>query len=95
MEIPVLIEPLPGTGFRASSGEPLAIVVEGATREDVLGRFKAIVEEKLRTGPRIVTVKVEAKVHPLSEFAGMFSDSDPAVQEWLEVMRQQRDVYDE
>jgi hypothetical protein len=29
MEIPILIEPIPGAGFRASSGAPFAIVVEG------------------------------------------------------------------
>jgi hypothetical protein len=95
MEIPVLIEPIPGIGFRASSGEPFAIVVEGATPEDALSRFKSGVAEKLRDGVRVASVEVPTTHHPLSEFAGIFDESDPIVQEWLEIMRQQRDVYDE
>lgn len=95
MEIPVLIEPVPGVGYRASGGEPFAIVVEGATPEDALARFKDGVAEKLRDGVRVTSVAVPATPHPLSEFAGMYSDADPLVQEWLEIIRQQRDVYDE
>ena len=32
MKIAVLIEPVPGNGFRAKGGEPLAMSAEGATR---------------------------------------------------------------
>ena len=95
MEIPVLIEPVPGNGFRAASGEPFAIVAEGTTPEDALDRFKRSLAAKLSNGARVIPVDVPTARHPLSEFAGMFSDSDPVVQEWLEIIRQQRDVYDE
>jgi hypothetical protein len=95
MEIPVLIEPVPGAGFRVSGGEPFAIVAEGATEEDALKQFKKGVADRLRDGVRITTVDVPATPHPLAEFAGIFNDSDPIVQEWLEIMQQQRDVCDE
>lgn len=95
MEIPVLVEPVPGAGFRVSGGEPFAIVAEGATEEDALHQFKKSVADRLRDGVRITTVNVPATPHPLTEFAGIFSDSDPIVQEWLEIMREQRDVSDE
>jgi predicted RNase H-like HicB family nuclease len=95
MQIPVLIEPVSGNGYRASGGEPFAIVVEGATPEDALGRFKEGIAARLRDGARVTAVEVPAASHPLSEFAGIFSDADPIVQEWLEIIRQQRDVYDE
>jgi hypothetical protein len=52
--------------------------------------------EKLRDGVRVASVEVPASpAHPLSEFAGIFDEADPIVQEWLEIMRQQRDAYDE
>jgi hypothetical protein len=36
MQIPVLIEPINGNGYRASGGAPLAVVVEAPTREEAL-----------------------------------------------------------
>jgi hypothetical protein len=95
MDIPVLIEPIPGSGYRASGGEPFAIVVEGATPEDALARFKDQMATKLRNGASVASVEVPAARHPLAEFAGIFSDQDPIVHEWLEIIREQRDVYDE
>lgn len=32
MQIPILIELLPGTGFRSRGGEPFALSADGATR---------------------------------------------------------------
>jgi hypothetical protein len=96
MEIPVLIEPIPGSGYRASGGEPFAIVVEGPTREEALARFKGQIASRLSNGASVASVEVPAAAsHPLAEFAGMFSNDDPLVQEWLEIIRQQRDVYDD
>ena len=86
MEIPVLIEPIPGSGYRASGGVPFAIVVEGATPEDALTLFKSSVAEKLRNGVRVTSVKVPISKHPWAEFAGMFDPADPIVQEWLDTM---------
>ena len=40
MDFSVLIEPVPGAGYRVSGCEPFAIVVEGATPEDAISRWK-------------------------------------------------------
>jgi hypothetical protein len=29
--------------------------------------------------------------HPLSQFAGIFDENDPIVQQWLEIIREQRE----
>jgi hypothetical protein len=89
MEIPVLIEPVDGNGFRASSGEPFAIVVEGATREDVLARFKAHVAMKLRDGASVASIEVKNE-HPWAKAIGIYDKSDPLVQEWLDLIEQNR-----
>jgi hypothetical protein len=92
MDIPVLIEPIPGVGYRARGVEPFSIVVEGATPEDALSRFKGRLSEKLSNGARIATVPLPNSDHPWAKFAGMFDENDPVVQEWLQIMREQRDA---
>jgi hypothetical protein len=58
MEIPVLIEPIPGSGYRATGGSPFGFVVEGATPEAALDRLKDAITTKLRNGAIVVTIDV-------------------------------------
>ncbi|MDZ4657417.1 MAG: hypothetical protein SH868_07535 [Bythopirellula sp.] len=83
MQIPVLIEQMPGNGYRARSGEPFALVAEGTTPEDALAQFRNRVSEKLRDGACITSIEIQAEEHPWLPFAGMYQQSDPLVQEWL------------
>jgi hypothetical protein len=89
MDIPVLIEPISGSGFRATGGEPFAIVVEGATAEEALARFKDRVESKLRNGATIASVEVSNE-HPWAKSFGIFDPADPIVQEWRQIMEENR-----
>jgi hypothetical protein len=89
MEIPVLIEPIPGSGYRATGGEPFAIVVEGATREDALARFRDHVASKLRNGASVESVEVPHE-HPWARSFGIFDPSDPLVQEWRAIIEENR-----
>ena len=41
MQIPILIEPIAGNGYRASGGEPLALTADGATHEEALANTAA------------------------------------------------------
>jgi hypothetical protein len=90
MEIPVLIEPIPGSGFRASGGAPFTIVVEGSTPEDALANFKSCVASKLSNGSRVASVNIPPAEHPWSKFAGMYDPDDPLVQEWLAIIEENR-----
>jgi hypothetical protein len=40
MQIPILIEPIAGKGYRARGGEPFALVAEGPTREAALAKLR-------------------------------------------------------
>jgi hypothetical protein len=91
MEIPVLIEPIPGIGFRAISGEPFKIVVEGATAEEAFTQCKERISAKLHNGARLAMIRVTENLHPWMEFAGMYDPADPLVQEWLAIIKQNRD----
>lgn len=91
MHIPVLIESVPGNGYRARGGEPFAAVGEGATPEDALAQFKESVSATLSKGARVASIEIEPFEHPWLSFAGMFPADDSLVQEWLEVVRLERD----
>ncbi len=94
MRISVLIEPVPRHGFRASGGEPFAMVAEGATRDDALQELRKLIEGKVSAGAEIVTLDVPVAEHPWLPFAGMFRD-DPLVEEWKETMAELRRQADE
>jgi hypothetical protein len=95
MQIPVIVEAVPGNGYRASGAELFAIVAEGATAEEALAQFKKSVTAKLRNGARITSVEIQDNEHPWLKFAGIFDPNDPIVQEWLKIMQEQRDHDDE
>lgn len=95
MHIPVLIESMPGNGYRVRGGEPFAVIGEGDTPEDALAQFKDRVADKLRGGARVATIEIETGEHPWRRFAGMFRESDPLVQQWLHTIQVERDAYEE
>ncbi|HEY2883279.1 MAG TPA: hypothetical protein VGJ15_12615, partial [Pirellulales bacterium] len=90
MQIPVFIESVAGTGFRARGAEPFGMVGEGATPEDALAQFKESVSSKLKSGVRLASVEVQTEEHTWLPYAGMFSGDDTIVQEWLQIVEQQR-----
>jgi hypothetical protein len=90
MQIPVVIEPVPGNGYRVTGNVPFTVAVEGATPEDAMARFKDQVEAKLRDGTRLTSVEIQTGEHPWAKSAGIFDDSDPIVREWLDIIEQNR-----
>ena len=90
MNIPVLIEPIPGHGYRAKGGEPFAVVCEGATPDEAVAKLKDTVQRQLDAGARVVSMQVGSSNHTWLPFAGMFQEGDPIVQQWLEILQSQR-----
>jgi hypothetical protein len=97
MQIPVLIEPIAGQRYRARTGEPLALCVEGSTVEEVEREVARIVEERIRQGARIVTVNVSNG--PLSSELPFPADdlyqSDRGFRELQEAIVENRRIEDE
>ena len=91
MDIPVLIEPVPGSGYRAKSGEPFPATAEGATPDEALAKVKGSVQRQLENGSRVVSLQASPTEHSWLPFAGMFDEDAPTVQQWLEVLRSRRD----
>src|SRR5438128_10573093 len=93
MQIPVLIQPIAGNGYRAKSGEPLPLSAEGATRDEALQKLRQMVEERLHQGALFASVDVPAfeADNPWLRLVGMYDPNDPDVQEWKEEMRRYRE----
>jgi predicted RNase H-like HicB family nuclease len=85
MEIPILIEPISGNGYRARSGEPLASTADGASQDEALTNLKEKLQARLCNGAVVVPLELPSQEHPLAEFAGMFKD-DPLLKEWKKSM---------
>ena len=88
MEIAVLVEPVDGSGFRASTGAPLALSVEGRTEGEALRQLQGLLQERLARG-KVVLVPVSGGEHPLARFAGQFRD-DADFQDVIGIMRERR-----
>jgi hypothetical protein len=89
MEIPVLIEPLPGNGFRARGGEPLALAAEGATADEALRKLRELMASRLAGGARLVTVDVPNGDNPWRKLAGMYKE-DPLFGAWQQAIADYR-----
>ncbi len=89
MQIPVLLEPIAGNGYRARGGEPLAVVVEAPTREEALAKLREQLQTRLRNGAEIVPLELTPTTHPLAKFVGMFKD-DPLLKHWKKSMAEYR-----
>ena len=88
MQIPILIEPVAGNGYRARGAEPFALSAEGATRAEALAKLRAQLEARMKAG-EIVPLDIPSEPHPLVEFAGMFKD-DPDFEDVIQIMAENR-----
>jgi hypothetical protein len=95
MQIPVLVEPI-ANGFRARTGEPLGLSAEAPTAEEAVFQVRELLAAKLANGIGMVSLDVPEMVDksPLPG-AGIFSPDDPLVQEWIEIMAENRRLENE
>lgn len=94
MQIPVMIEPLAGNGFRARGPDPFALTADGATPEDALNNLRDQLTARTEAGVRIVALELSETQHPWAPFAGMFRD-DPLFEEWQKAIAEYRQSIDD
>jgi predicted RNase H-like HicB family nuclease len=95
MKIPVLIEPVKDNGFRASGLNPDDVVGEGKTDTEALLNLRKAIESRIRAGAKLTYLEVGAEAASLEPAAGIFQPDDPLVQEWKEIMAENRRREDE
>ena len=90
MRIPVLVEPISQSLFRASTGEPLKLEAEGGSRDDAIRQLRELLRLRVDGGAELVGVEVPATKHPLVSITGSFKD-DPLLDEWREAVEEYRE----
>ena len=91
MEIPVLLEPLPGGGFQARSADPLGLTAEGDTPDAALRHLRDLIESRAASGALQTSLHVPAPKYGPHPGAGMYRD-DPLYDRWraaIEAYRQE------
>ena len=95
MEIPIFIEPIASKGFRARTGEPLGLCAEGVSKEEALGNLQILLSKRLQNGAELTTLSIGPPPHPFQNFKAIFKPDDPMVQEWLQIIEENRRKDDE
>jgi hypothetical protein len=96
MDIPILIELLPAGRFRASAGGPFSLSAEGDTQPEAVKGLEALIRAKFQSGAWLDVISLPSAVeNPHWRACGTLNAKDPAVQEWLEIMAENRRKMDE
>jgi hypothetical protein len=96
MEIPVIIEPLTGNGYRATGagGLSVGLTAEGATAAEAMDRLVDQVRMRVCAGAKLAEVSVAASAAPWKQDAG-YLENDSLYEPWRDAMEEYRRRLDE
>jgi hypothetical protein len=96
MEIPVIVEPVAGDGYRATGagGLSVGLTAEGATPAEAMGRLLAQVQTRLKAGATLTRLSVAAGPAGWKQDAGYLRD-EPLYEPWRAAMEEYRRSLDE
>jgi hypothetical protein len=83
MQITVLVEPTSEDKFRATSGDPLRLETEAATRDEAVRKLRGLLQSRIEAGAELVGIDIRSSEHPLAAFAGVLKD-EPLLEAWRE-----------
>ena len=96
VEVPVIIEPVTGNGYRVTGagGLSVGLTAEGATAEEAIDRLAEQIQTRLNAGAKLAELNVATGAAPWKQDAGYLVD-DPLYQPWREAMEEYRRKLDE
>ena len=96
MEVPVIVEPLAGNGYRATGagGLSVGLTAEGATPAEAIDRLAVQVQARLTAGAELARLSVGVGTAPWKHDAGYLRD-EPLYEPWREAMEEYRRKLDE
>jgi hypothetical protein len=96
MEVPFIIEPVAGNGYRATGagGLSVGLTAAGATAAEAIDRLADQVRIRVNAGAKLAELSVAASVAPWMQDAGYLQD-DPLYEPWREAMDEYRRQLDE
>jgi hypothetical protein len=96
VDVPVIIEPVTGSGYRATGagGLSVGLTAEGATAAEAIDRLAELVQSRLHAGARLAELSVGTGAAPWKQDAGYLRDA-PLYQPWREAIEEYRRQLDE
>jgi hypothetical protein len=96
VEVPVIIEPVTGNGYRVTGagGLSVGLTAEGATAAEAINRLAEQIQTRLHAGAKLAELSVATGAAPWKQDAGCLHD-DPLYQPWREAMEEYRRKLDE
>jgi predicted RNase H-like HicB family nuclease len=91
MEIPVLLQPLPGGGFQARSGDPLNLTAQGDSPNMALSKLRELIDIRINSGSVLVSLEVPASPPQPHPGAGIYRD-EPLFDEWKAAIDEYREL---
>ena len=91
MEVPVIIEPVTGNGYRVTGagGLSVGLTAEGATAAEAIDRLADQVRMRVNAGAKLAELSVAAGAAPWKQDAGYLHD-EPLYEPWREAMEEYR-----
>jgi hypothetical protein len=96
VDVPVIIEPVTGNGYRATGagGLSVGLTAEGATPAEAIDRLADQVRMRVNAGAQLAELNVAAGAAPWKQDAGYLRD-DPLYEPWRAAMEEYRRQLDE
>jgi hypothetical protein len=96
VEVPVIIEPITGSGYRATGagGLSVGLTADGATAAEAIDRLADQVRLRVNAGARLAELNVAGGTAPWKQDAGYLQD-DPLYEPWRAAMEEYRRQLDE
>jgi len=88
MQIPILIEPKEGGGFRARCAL-YDLTIEDSSRDEALARMERVIMERRKAGAEWYMLQV-GPPQKLSDLAGSHNPDDPVIEEWKQAVEDYR-----
>ena len=91
MEVPVIIEPVSGNGYRVTGagGLSLGLTAEGATAAEAIDRLSQQIQSRLHAGAKLAELSFVTGAAAWRQDAGYLHD-DPLYQPWRDAMEEYR-----
>ena len=96
MEVPILVEPAHGNGYRATGagGLSVGLTAEGATAEEAIDRLADQVRMRVKAGAQLAELNFDDSAAPWKQDAGYLRD-DSLYEPWRAAMEEYRRQLDE
>jgi hypothetical protein len=96
VEVPFIIEPITGSGYRATGagGLSVGLTADGATATEAIDRLADQVRLRVNAGARLAELNVAGGTAPWKQDAGYLRD-DPLYEPWRAAMEEYRRQLDE